>query len=847
MSKSNLQQASSTFSLNKLFIAVAAQTLLAAASYAGPTGGNVVGGSGSISNSAGLTRIDQNSSRLAVEWDTFNVNSGERVQFVQPSADAIALNRILDNSPSSILGRIDANGRIILSNPNGITFGSGSTVNVQSLIASGLDIDSGEFMAGELNLSGVDGTNGVVISQGIINAATGGNVALIGKRVSNAGAIKATLGRVALASGEEAVLTFDDAGLLGVRVDEAALQADGVFAVTNTGTLKAEGGQVLLTASTSEDLFSAAVNHGHLNGNVEAIVHDDGSFSIGSGGGNISSQGTINVSTGAGSAYNAGQVIVAGEKVWQKGAIRANAQGGNLAGDIEIQAVEKITLSNPAVIEAVNSSKTSGRVKLQADSIQATGDSKILTSGNSIVSATMPSVLPQTRARHGYIKSIDKVTQNGGMKLSGNLHLDVLADANVNLSHTANDFNSISADSKYRAVIKIVDPNDVVLGNLNLGDTSLSVASRGANGTISQAGGSFISLGDSDLALKADNIVLGTGGSGTGGANAIFTIDFAKSVNTNNSIALETGDHIYHNVAITGTSDGSKAVTLTGVGPVNMAAQIDGDSLVIGNMTGANATLGGLFETTQTGAITLSDTLTWNSYKADLTHIGNDVGALAGSGAIAFGSLNYVDRNDVGIKNLNTSGPTENEVSITSVGAGATIRQLPGTVLAADFITLNADNIELGAGGTSAVSAGYMMDVDFGRNFLLDGSLSVGGYAPYLGITGSDAANNFTITENANTSFFGEGAPLAVLDVDLGAGNDTATFDGGIYVDTYETDAHYSFDMGAGNDRVNLNNHVFVPITLGAGNDHVQEWEHGTIYELVDFNGAEDTYDIDNP
>ena len=67
-----------------------------------------------------------------------------------------------------------------------------------------------------------------VINRGIINASVGGqaggNVALIGKQVSNEGLIEANLGSVTLAAGKQAVLTFDAGGLLGIKVTEAILQ-----------------------------------------------------------------------------------------------------------------------------------------------------------------------------------------------------------------------------------------------------------------------------------------------------------------------------------------------------------------------------------------------------------------------------------------------------------------------------------------------------------------------------------------------------------------------------------------------------------------------------------------------
>ena len=72
---------------------------------AAPTGGNVVGGSGSISQSNLTTTINQASQNLAVDWQSFNVNIDERVQFIQPNTSSIALNRILGNKGSVIQGQ----------------------------------------------------------------------------------------------------------------------------------------------------------------------------------------------------------------------------------------------------------------------------------------------------------------------------------------------------------------------------------------------------------------------------------------------------------------------------------------------------------------------------------------------------------------------------------------------------------------------------------------------------------------------------------------------------------------------------------------------------------------------
>lgn len=251
-------------------------------SYGAPTGGNIVGGAGNINQSGLSTNINQLSNSLAINWASFNVKQNEIVNFLQPGASSIVLNRILGNNGSSILGQINANGQVVLANPNGIFFGETASVNVGGLIASGLDINPVDFMNGDYVFKSIDGTTGAVINGGIINASLGGSVTLLGKQVTNEGLISARLGMVTLAGGNEAVLTFDNEGLLGVRITKAILQNElGVDpAVLNSGEITAEGGRVLLTASQSQDVFSRAVNTGDMQQATSVVVYADGSFTL---------------------------------------------------------------------------------------------------------------------------------------------------------------------------------------------------------------------------------------------------------------------------------------------------------------------------------------------------------------------------------------------------------------------------------------------------------------------------------------------------------------------------------------------------------------------------------------
>jgi len=89
-------------------------------------------------------------------WDSFNISADSRVEFIQPSASHIALNRIAPQiSPSQILGRLDANGRVYLINQNGFLFGPKSSINVNSLAAStlALNINDNDFVSGDVNIA----------------------------------------------------------------------------------------------------------------------------------------------------------------------------------------------------------------------------------------------------------------------------------------------------------------------------------------------------------------------------------------------------------------------------------------------------------------------------------------------------------------------------------------------------------------------------------------------------------------------------------------------------------------------------------------------------------------------
>ena len=88
--------------------------------WAAPQGGIVTSGTGDINSQGLITNIHQSSQQLIVDWNSFNLNANEIVNFYQPDASSVAVNNINQYDGSRINGQINANGQIILINPRGL-------------------------------------------------------------------------------------------------------------------------------------------------------------------------------------------------------------------------------------------------------------------------------------------------------------------------------------------------------------------------------------------------------------------------------------------------------------------------------------------------------------------------------------------------------------------------------------------------------------------------------------------------------------------------------------------------------------------------------------------------------
>jgi len=221
-----------------------------------PNGYTVSAGSATISSQGTAMTVQQTSARTAIDWQSFSVGSNARVNFQQPNASAVVLNRVVGNEASVIDGALQANGQVFLLNSNGLLFTRNAQVNVGGLVASTLDTSNADFMAGKSTFNRT-GSAASVVNQGSLNASEGGYIALLGQQVSNQGTISARLGTAAMAAGDQISLSFNDRSLVGVRIDQGALQA----LVDNQSAIMADGGLVLLTAQGMDQVMASAVNN----------------------------------------------------------------------------------------------------------------------------------------------------------------------------------------------------------------------------------------------------------------------------------------------------------------------------------------------------------------------------------------------------------------------------------------------------------------------------------------------------------------------------------------------------------------------------------------------------------
>jgi filamentous hemagglutinin family protein len=322
-----------------------------------PTGASVAAGNVTIAQpSATQLNVTQSSQSAVVNYQSFSIGQGSSVNFAQPNSSSAILNRVTGTTLSSIAGSITANGQVYLVNPNGIAITNSGTVNVGGgFVASTLGISDADFMAGKRTFTG-NGASSSVSNAGTIRVGRGGYTALIGGTVSNSGLIDVPLGKVGLGSGERATLDFAGDGFLQVAMPTNATSKRAL--IRNSGTIRADGGSVILTAATAREAARNAIN---MSGTIQArsIGGHNGAITIGGGdGGRVRITGRL-IATSR--HHTGGTITVTGKSITLKHATldASGARGGgtiNIGGGRQgtgpLQRAESVSIDSKTTIKA---------------------------------------------------------------------------------------------------------------------------------------------------------------------------------------------------------------------------------------------------------------------------------------------------------------------------------------------------------------------------------------------------------------------------------------------------------------------------------------------------------------
>ncbi len=645
--------------------------------YANPVLDTVVSGNVSVQQTPTQTTVNQTSQQAIIRWDSFNINHNEATHFQQP-AGGVALNRINPaQGPSSIYGRLTATGQIILVNPAGIFFGPTAYVNVGGLIASTADISDQNFLNGNYHFQG-SAMDGPVINQGTIIAMNHGLVALLGNGVRNDGYIEATLGQVVLASGTAFTMQFNGNDMISFKVDEK-----GTAGITNTGTISANGGKVLVTAKAAQGVLDNVIN---MDGIVEArsIAEQDGTIIISGdeNAGLISLAGELHATslTGIGgnvtvTGYN---ILLADHSVID---VSGKLGGGNVLIGGDYQGQGSLPHANAVVMQAGAS--------IFANAVQAGNGGKVIL-WSDLVTRANGSISAQGGSDSG----------NGGLvetSTKGTLYV-----GNIQV-------NTKAAHGK--TGLWLIDPTDITLSNAADTNTSQTVnlfqPTDGALATSNINITNLVSQLDTTDVLVTTTPASGSGGAGNGDITVVDPITWSG----NTTLTLDALNDIFINADINATA-GSLILTAGNAISINNPIILDGTFSATGDTLNLadNITTGGNQTYSLSNIINLTASVQLQSIVGDIV-IALGTSGLDGGGfdltidTVSALSNSSIDTSISNLNQLNKNGAGNLSLTVANTYTGLTVINA-GSLIVFDNNSLgdNTASLEITSNGTLVLS-----------------------------------------------------------------------------------------------------------------------------------------------
>ena len=647
------------------------------AAYANPEGGVVAAGQANIITTAAAVDIHQQSDKAVIDWRGFDIAPNERTEFRQPSASAIALNRVNSPNASAINGTLKANGNIIIVNQNGVLFGKQAVVDVNGLVATTADVSNERFMSdGPLKLDIPGNPNAAVVNEGSITAKESGLVGFVAPRVENSGVITARLGRVELAAGNTTTVDFYGDGLMEVAVsDDVSHQL-----VKNAGTINAQGGTIALSAAAGSKLLSSAIeNRGHLNAQTASlqggriIISAAGKNAVannvaaGKGKTNVASRvsvgGSVDVS-GLNAGEKGGAITVTGDTITLLSDARLDARGTLGGGVIRVGGEYLGRGTTPTAIDTV---VTAGAVLDASATVQGHG-------GEVIVFADRDTIFDGL-----IVANAAGIRGNGGfVETSGKAHLAIGGAVEARASGGGN------------AGAWLLDPADITITAATNTDitgstpfTATNTASQLSAATIVAAlnGGTNVTVQTTNDAFVGNGDIFVNAAIATSGAGSL-TLSAFRNITVNNAISLLAGTLT---LQADNTGIGSGAVTTA----ANLSTTTGGITIGGGSgaITAATYNANGSVNTAATGYAT------GNAAMSQGVTIGGTITSTSGNiiinGRGASGTGNSVGVSQGVGNTISTSGVGTIRISGINQGTAANANQANGVTLRGNVTAQN--------------------------------------------------------------------------------------------------------------------------------------------------------------
>lgn len=316
-----------------------------------------------VTSTGAVDRINGGATRganLFHSFQEFNIGNGRSAFFSNAPGIENILSRVTGNNPSNILGTLgvaSGNANLFLINPNGIIFGQNARLSL-----------NGSFVATTANAIQFG-------DQGLFIASNTQNVSLL--TVKPSAFLFNQLAAQSITNQSVAKRT-NSTTIAGLRVREGkSLLLVGGNVNLQGGYLQAPGGRV--------ELGGVATGAVELNvdGNNLSLSFPDG---VARADVNLTQGADVNVSArGGGSiSINARNLNMAQLSRLQAG-IASGSNATNQAGNIEVHATEKITLTDGSVVDnsvLFNAKGQAGNVLITAEAIAFDGESRFSQSGD---------------------------------------------------------------------------------------------------------------------------------------------------------------------------------------------------------------------------------------------------------------------------------------------------------------------------------------------------------------------------------------------------------------------------------------------------------------------------------